>query len=142
MHPFQIMSRLRYPLVRVWIELAFVISSIAPFPFSRPAIGSHFKIPLDVASAATAYFMHRTLSHNLCFCAKKTSADADMLHQDECEAPPPYYPITAYTTPQDGTATCGTFERGGPISCFLACQCSFVLITPAAAAVSPVFPSL
>ena len=25
-------------------------------------------------------------------------------------------------------------ERGGPISCFLACQCSFVLITPAAAA--------
>ena len=68
------------------------------------------------------------------------SANADMLHQDECEATPPYYPIAAYTMLQEGITTCESLEkergsdRGGPISCFLACQCSFVLITPAAAA--------
>ena len=66
-----------------------------------------------------------------------------MLHQDECEATPPYYPITAYTMLQEGITTCESLEkergseRGEPISCFLACQCSFVLITPAAAAPAP-----
>ena len=47
------------------------------------------------------------------------------------------------TLQEESTTTCGSFEketegeRGGPISCFLACQCSFVLITPAAAAPAP-----
>ena len=72
----------------------------------------------------------RTLSHNLCFCAKKCLPT--LTCSIKMNAKPLPLIIQLQLTLQESTTTCGSFERerGGPISCFLACQCSFVLITP------------